>query len=130
MILHMSQRLRLSDTLVFDAQLTGKLSERSISGQIEYWANLGRAIEPLLQGNQASALSKKAAVRPLSTCLESVDSPVGNRRVAKYLETQPFPHYEPTQDEPGLLVRIEANGTRTLGRFVNRQFQKVNARRK
>ena len=126
----MSQRLRLSDTLVIDARQTGKLSERSISGQIEYWANLGRAIEPLLQGSQASALASKAVARPLSTCLESVDSPVGNRRVAKYLETQPFPHYEPAQDEPGLLVRIEANGTRTLGRFINRQFQKVKARRK
>ena len=26
---------------------------------------------------------------------------------------------------PGMLVRIEANGKRTVGRFVNRQFQPV-----
>jgi hypothetical protein len=126
----MSQPVKLSDILVLDARLTGKISERSISGQIEYWANLGRAIEPLLQGSQALALSSKAAARPLSACLESVDSPEGKRRLAKYLQAQPYPHYEPAPNARGLLVRIEADGTRTLGRFVNRQFQKAGARRK
>ena len=126
----MSQPVKLSDVLVLDARLTGKASERSIAGQIEYWANLGRAIEPLLQGSQALALSAKAAARPLSACLESVDSPEGKRRVTNYLEAQPYPHYEPAPERPGLLLRIEANGTRTLGRFVNRQFQKAGARRK
>jgi hypothetical protein len=28
-------------------------------------------------------------------------------------------------EAPGLLVRIEADGTRTRGRFINRQFQEV-----
>src|SRR5208283_3868880 len=96
-------------------------------GQIEYWANLGRAIEPLLQGNQALVLCRNAAERPLSACLESVDSPEGKRRVAAYLNAQPYPHYEPASGVPGLLVRIEADGTRTLGRFVNRQFRKAEA---
>jgi hypothetical protein len=126
----MSQPVKLSDVLVLDARLTGRVSERSIAGQIEYWANLGRAIEPLLQGSQALALSSKAAIRPLSACLESVDSAEGRRRLTKYLEAQPYPHYEPAADAPGLLLRIEADGTRTLGRFVNRQFQKAKARRK
>jgi hypothetical protein len=126
----MSQPVKLSDVLVLDARLTGKVSERSIAGQIEYWANLGRAIEPLLQGSQALALSNKAATRPLSACLESVDTPAGKRRVTKYLEAQPYPHYKPAPDAPGLLLRIEADGARTLGRFVNREFQKAGARRK
>ena len=47
----------------------------------------------------------------------------GRRRVAEFLRTQPYPHYEPAPDAPGLLVRIEAGGKRTRGRFVNRQFQ-------
>ncbi len=126
----MSQPVKLSDVLVLDARLTGKVSERSIAGQIEYWANLGRAIEPLLQGSQALALCRKAAVRPLSACLESVDSPEGRSRLAKHLQAQPYPHYEPAPDGRGLLVRIEADGRRTLGKFVNRQFQKAGARRK
>lgn len=119
----MGQPVKLSDELVLDARLTSKLSERSIAGQIEYWAQLGRAIEPLLQGAEALALRRAGDVKPLSQCLDSVDTDQGRRRVAEHLQSQPFPHYEPAPEAPGLLVRIEADGTRTVGRFVNRQFK-------
>ena len=119
----MSQPVKLSDDLVLDARLTAELAERSIAGQIEFWAQLGRAMEPLLQGDQALALRRAGAAMPLSECLDSVDSPAGRRRVAEYLDVRPFPHYEPAAGSPGLLVRIEADGTRTVGRFVNREFK-------
>ena len=119
----MSQPVKLSDVLVLDARLTGQIAERSIAGQIEYWANLGRAIEPLLQGDQALAHCKMAAARPLSECLTMVDTPKGRSRLEKYLDTLPYPHYEPPPNKAGFLVRIEENGKRTVGRFVNRQFQ-------
>jgi hypothetical protein len=121
----MSQPVKLSDALVLDARLAGEALERSIAGQVEFWARLGRAIEPLLQGSQALALCRNATARPLSACLESADSPEGRRRVAEFLQTRPYPHYEPAPDSPGLLIRIEADGKRTLGRFVNRQFKAV-----
>ncbi len=121
----MSQPVKLSDELVLDARLTSELAERSIAGQIEYWAQLGRAIEPLLQGVQALALRRAGAVKPLSECLQSVDSDQGRQRVTEYLQSQPFPHYEQAPDVPGMLVRIEADGTRTVGRFVNRQFKEA-----
>ena len=54
-----------------------------------------------------------------------MDSPEGRRRVMEHLQSRPFPHYEPAPDAPGLLVRIEADGKRTIGRFVNREFQAV-----
>ena len=119
----MSQPVKLSDALVLDARLAGEVFERSLTGQVEFWARLGRAIEPLLQGTHVLALCRNAAAQPLSACLLSVDSPEGRRRVFDYLETQPFPHYEQAPGEPGYLVRIEANGKRTTGRFVNRQFR-------
>ncbi len=121
----MSQPVKLSDALVLDARLAGKTVERSIAGQVEFWARIGRAIEPLLQGTQVVALCRNAATHPLSECLKSVDSPAGRRRVTEFLQSQPWPHYEPHPDQPGVLVRIEANGKRTVGRFVNRQFQPV-----
>jgi hypothetical protein len=117
----MSQPVKLSDALVLDARLTGEAAERSIAGQIEFWARLGRAVEPLLRGDKALALRRSGDTRPLSECLLSVDSHEGRQRVAEHLKTLPFPHYEPA-DTPGLLVRIEANGKRTPGRFVNREF--------
>jgi len=119
----MSQPVKLSDEIVLDARLTAEMAERSIAGQIEFWAQLGRAIEPLLEGSRALALRRAGAVRPLSECLASVDSEQGRQRVAAYLKTQPYPHYEPHPDSPGLLIRIDEDGTRTRGRFVGRVFQ-------
>jgi hypothetical protein len=125
-----SQPVKLSDVLVLDARLTGEIVERSIAGQIEYWANLGRAIEPLLQGTQALALCRKATARPLSECLETADSPEGRSRLGQYLDTLPYPHYESAPGRPGFLVQIEESGKRTLGRFINRQFQSGGPKKK
>lgn len=63
--------------------------------------------------------------RPLSECLKSVDTPEGRQRVAAYLDSQPFPHFRPYPGKPRLLERIEEDGTRTIGRFVNRKFEPV-----
>jgi ParD-like antitoxin of type II bacterial toxin-antitoxin system len=123
----MSQPVKLSDDLVLDARLTGAVAERSIAGQVEFWAKLGRAVEPLLQGAQVMALSRAGATQSLSSLLESVDAPEGRRRVAQHLQGLPFPHYEPAET-PGLLVRIDADGTRTVGRFVQREFKAVPSR--
>ena len=59
----MSQPVKLSDQLVLDARLAGKATERSIAGQVEFWAKLGRAIEPLLHGDRAIALCRSGAAR-------------------------------------------------------------------
>lgn len=108
--------------MVLDARLAGKVEHRSIAGQIEYWATLGEALEPLLKGLEAMALIRSKAAKPLSAMLESVDSPGGRRRVAQHLKSLPFPHYEPAPGKHGFLVRTEADGTRIVGRFVNRRF--------
>ncbi len=118
----MSQPVKLSDSLVLDARITGEIAERSIAGQIEFWAGIGRAIEALLRGREALALRKTGGLRPLSDCLNEADSPTGRKRVADYLKTRPFPHYEPAPGHPGFLMRIDHDGKREIGRFVNRRF--------
>ena len=119
----MSQPVKLSDELVLDARLTAEAAERSIAGQIEFWAQLGRALEPLLDGSRAMALRRAGAVRPLSECLAEVDSDAGRQRVVSFLQSRPFPHFESVPGAPGLLVRIDEDGTRTKGRFVGREFR-------
>ena len=47
-----------------------------------------------------------------------------------YLQSQPFPHYEAYPDKSSYLIRIEANGNRTVGRFFNRQFQPIKSESK
>ena len=49
--------------------------------------------------------------------------------LAEPLKTQPHPHYEPA-DSPGLLIKIDSDGKRTLGRFVNRRFQAIKKARR
>lgn len=126
----MSQPVKLSDSLVLEARVTGEILERSIASQVEFWARLGRSVDQLLDGQHVIALCRSNAARPLSECLESVDSPEGRKRVAEYLQSQPFPHYEPHPTRRGLLVRIGADGSRTLGRFVNREFRASSANSK
>jgi hypothetical protein len=122
----MSQPVKVSDALLLDARFAGETVERSIAGQIEFWAKIGRALEPLLRGDHVLALCRAGNAKPLSACLKSVDSPTGRQRVVEHLKTRPYPHYEAAASA-GLLVRIEADGKRTVGRFVNRQFQPVKA---
>jgi hypothetical protein len=115
---------------MLDARVAGEIVERSMAGQIEFWAKIGRALEPLLRGDHVLALCRAGSIKPLSERLESVDSPAGRRRVFEHLKTRPYPHYEAAAGSPGLLVRIEAGGKRTVGRFVNRQFQPVKVSKK
>jgi hypothetical protein len=121
----MSQPVKLSDALVLDARITGELPERSIAGQVEFWARIGRSIEPHLQEDQDLALCRNAAARPLSECLDSASSAKGRQRLKTYLESEPFPHYEAHPEQAGLLIRIDEDGRRTTGHFVNRQFRAV-----
>ncbi len=117
--------MKVSDALILDARLMGEATQRSIAGQIEFWARLGRAIEPLLRGDKVLALCKAGKAKPLSACFKAIGTSEGRRQLARHLDSLPYPHYEPVPDSPGLLVRIEANGKRTTGRFVNRKFQQV-----
>ena len=121
----MSQPVKVSDALLLDARIAGQAVERSIAGQIEFWAKIGRALEPLLRGDHVLALCRAGNAKSLSACLESVDTPAGRQRVVEHLKTRPFPHYEAAAQSPGLLLRTEADGSRTVGRFINRQFQPV-----
>ena len=118
----MSMPVKLSDALVLDARMAGEAMERSIAGQVEFWARLGRAIDPLLNGGQAMAISRRGAARPLLELIAEVEQPAGRKRLAKHLAAQSFPHYEPHPERPGVLIRTAADGTRTTGRFVNRVF--------
>jgi hypothetical protein len=118
----MSQPVKLSDALVLAARIAADAQERSIAGQVEFWAKLGQTMEPLLAGQQVMALRRTSAVRSLYDALTSVETPEGRKRIAEVLARQPFPHYRQA-GEPGLLVRVDEDGTETVGRFVNRVFE-------
>ena len=119
----MSQSVKLSDPLVLQARLNGASAHRSIAGQVEFWANLGRAVEPFLNGSQVLAHCRSGSVQSFAEILQTVDTPLGRARLQSFLAVQPYPHYEPAPSKKGLLIRISKDGSRTPGRFVNREFK-------
>lgn len=120
----MSQAISLSDEFVAEARAAAEAAERPIAGQIEFWARLGRALEPLINRSSAQASDAGEAVA-LSECFASIGTEAGRERLTQYLDSTPFPHYEAVPGESGLLARIDADGTRVLGRFVGREFRPV-----
>ena len=118
----MGQPVKLSDQLVADARCSAGLMERSIAGQIEYWAGLGKAIDALMRADNVHALKSSVTIERVLTHLRQVDSPAGRQKVKDGLHKKPFPHFERVPARPGYLVRTDASGERTLGRLVNREF--------
>lgn len=45
-----------------------------------------------------------------------------------FMATQPFPHFEGVPGRPDLLAKIDADGRRTVGRFVGREWRSVAAK--
>ena len=124
----MGQPVKLSDELVLDARLSGELSQRSIASQVEFWARLGRTAEALMRGREVLALKRSGSAQSLSAALANVGSAQGRELLQRHLATRPFPQFEAAPGQPGLLVRIDEDGTRTVGRFLNRVFTPVGSK--
>jgi hypothetical protein len=125
----MSQPVKLSDDLVVSARQVGATVNRSIAGQIEHWAALGKIVEPFLEGRKTVALRRGRAGQSLTEIFATIDHSEGKQRVSEYLKSQPYPHFEPS-NQPGVFWRIDADGTRTLGRFVRKEFRPIAALRR
>jgi hypothetical protein len=123
----MSQPVKLSDELVLDARIAAETQERSIAGQVEFWAKLGRSVELMLDGQQVLTLCRTVGATPLADLVDLVDTLPGREMLKTYLDSEPYPHFEAHPSQAGLLVRAEENGVRTVGRFVNRTFVVVDA---
>jgi DNA-binding CsgD family transcriptional regulator len=114
--------VKLSDALVLDARLAAEVEQRSIAGQVEYWAKLGRIVDALIDGRTRGAVFQGKATRPLSELVAGIETSEGRARLKAHLESESFPHFEPHPTRRGVLARIEADGSRSIGRFVNREF--------
>jgi len=79
-----------------------------------------------LTDDLASQILGLSDAKMAELALDAVDSDKGRDRLARYLEAQPYPHYETDRINRDLVVRIEENGSRVLGHFVNENFIAVN----
>jgi hypothetical protein len=128
----MGMPVKLSDELVDSARAEAANSDRSITGQIEHWAKIGRSVEAVLGHNEIQALKRSPQSPALSTvthraiqvALERVVSETDRSLLSRRVRAGRTV-YQIDPSGSGLTERIEPNGTRTLGRFANRRFVPV-----
>ena len=90
---------------------------RTLEDQIAHWVELGWRLDPELRDRP-----RKKGDPDLAKILDETDTPIGRRRLAKYLKTTPYPRYEGVRGRTDLLIRVDADGTRTRGTFVGRRW--------
>ncbi len=129
----MGMPVKLSDDLVLSARLEADATDRSITAQIEHWAKLGRAAEAALKHTDVLALKRsngdltktfpgKSKQESIQVLLERIAATTDRSGVIEKLQARGKPVYSADPRFPGMVVRIDPDGTRTPGRFENRRF--------
>lgn len=126
----MPHAVKLSDALIAEAREAADLGNRSVAGQIEHWARLGRAVEqdlasPALREVTLQAAADQPAAGSLGARLgAALDAALHpDARTAFAAELAGRVRYGTDPAFPGYLVRDEPDGNRTPGRYVGRQFR-------
>jgi hypothetical protein len=130
----MTSPLRLDPYLVAEAERASGLNKRSIPKQIEYWAELGRVLERVLDPADVLAVTQGLAeiqlIRPSSHGLDADElfDALEHDRATGALPgrlTRAAVYYESSTSQPGLLDQVQADGRRITGRFVDGEFRAV-----
>lgn len=126
-----SSPLRLDHKLVEAATLMGNLFKRSTPRQIEYWAELGRAVERELDAETVIALREGLAqlrVEPIRSApvasaevFDSLDAARASGALGETVSSATL-RYQASASAPGLLEQVHADGKVIQGRFLNGQF--------
>ncbi len=128
----MPQPVKLSDRLVDAARAVVADTDRSVAGQIEHWASIGRAVSASLTPPETAKVKKGIVAAPNTNqddqslaLLQSLRLAViaaGQSRMGQILGGLDRPRYGSDPAFPGCLVRFEADGRRIPGRMVQRKF--------
>ena len=128
----MGMPVKLSDELVASARKEAASTDRSITGQIEHWAKIGRSVETVLRHQDVQALKRSPADatltvparRAVQAVLESLVIDKNRGTLASRLKAGRVV-YQSDPAGSGLTERIEPDGTRKLGRLKNKRFLPV-----
>jgi hypothetical protein len=114
--------LRFDSAFVNEARATAVLMDRSPTAQVEFWAKLGRVAEAVFAHDRIRLLKETGRVQDLDTLLAKVDTPEGRELAKAEIARHCTPIYGTDPAHPGLIVQKLPDGSKRLGRFVNRQF--------
>lgn len=126
-----SSPLRLDQDLVAAAAAMGNLFKRTTPRQIEYWAELGRAVERELDAETLVALREGLAqlrVEPVKSAplapaevFANLDGLRSSGALAASVSAARV-RYQASVDSPGLLEQVHNDGKRIVGSFNNGKF--------
>jgi hypothetical protein len=126
--------LRLNPGLVHEAEMEAHLHKRTPPKQIEYWAEIGKKIsemislEDLMAVTQGFAELKVEHNTSYPIDADAVFTRVEEERASGYLAKQVTGAkvcYEADPETPGVLIRINVDGSRDHGHFKNGVFRKL-----
>ncbi len=126
--------LRLDPDLVHEAEMEALLHKRTTPKQIEYWAELGRKVSEMIDPvdliSVAQGFAQIKITEKASYALDSAQifNRVEDERAAGYLNdkvTSAVVSYEVDSVRPGLLIRINKDGSKDPGHFKNGKFIKI-----
>lgn len=129
----MAVPLRLNSELIIAAKKQAAIQKRSVPKQIEYWAEIGKAIDHSIDPADVYAVIhgfKKIIIEPeLSRpvnpddVFNSIEKDRKSGRLSKKV-TSSVIYYEASSKRPGLLDRVNtATGERKTGQFENGEFK-------
>lgn len=129
----MASPMRLDSSLIAAAEREAAIQKRSIPKQIEFWAELGKAVEHLIGFDDVIAISqglKRIELSPLASPSVSpgdVFDTLEARRLSGSLADEvsgAAVYYESSRTCPGCLDRVNsASGKRETGHFHNGEFK-------
>ena len=114
--------LRIDSALVNEARTMAVLMNRSPTAQVEIWAKLGRVAEAVFAHDRIRTLNEIGRVQNLDTLLTKVDTPEERELAKAEIARHGTPIYGTDPAHPGLIVQKLPDGTKRLGKFVNRKF--------
>ncbi|MDO8543243.1 MAG: hypothetical protein Q7S40_22635 [Opitutaceae bacterium] len=117
--------LCFDSAFVNEARSSATLMDRSVTAQVEFWAKLGRVAEAVFAHDRIRLLKETGRVQDLVSLLAKVDTPEGRELAKAEIGRHGTPIYGTDPAHPGLIVQKLPDGTKRLGRFVNRQFMAV-----
>jgi len=130
-----TRSLRIDESLVIQAQRQAKVQNRSINGQIEYWAKLGRAIASNISAADAFSVtqglkeirletSQSISIDP-NAVLNELEADREKGFSGKPVTSAPF-YFEASVSKPGFLDKVNTmSGERQTGRFQNGKFEAI-----
>lgn len=133
----MTIAVRLEDTLVRHAAAEGQVHRRSTPKQIEFWAEIGRAVAgevsaedliAIIQGIRRIKIDPVIAEPVTSDELwAEVDQARASGELSRSI-ARGRTVYQASDKKPGCLEAIHPDGSREIGQFRNGKFEAVSDR--